>query len=438
VDSKIQLKHFNNLRKLHKRELGLTLGPADQSKPKFSDILSKITQQQSPPSQDQMISEKSPSNPNRLIEEPLPTPTEEANCQSSTNNPKGSNEDSQSSFITAKSKFHDANLSKDNSILLGSDPGNELVRKKSTVTKTYVKKMELKDCELAKMKAENCDLFRKNEELRLAILKMQHELESKDKARGLKLLDLDQQLCAKVLENTELENRLYATNDFNQQLELKFTDGEKVRAELNRKILEFKGNLRVFCRVRALIPSKAFMKIEMGSGSQSNSMEIADPASTSEIIHFGSTDNREIRLTNTKDPAKKPESYFFDRVFKPEESQIDVFAEILPFIQNAFDGGKLCMFAYGITGSGKTYTMEGNLSDFKTFSYSNSKSKIMKGSKSVHKLTSHNEGSYMDCLPPETGILIRVLNVLIREMERVNSTSSTNKATLGNKPIFLT
>jgi hypothetical protein len=298
--------------------------------------------------------------------------------------------------------------------------------------------MELKDCELAKIKAENCDLCRKNEELSLAILKMQHELESKDKARRLKLLDLDQQLCAKVLENTELENRLYATNDFNQQLELKFTDGEKVRAELNRKILEFKGNLRVFCRVRALIPSNAFMKIEMGSGSQSNSMEIADPASTSEIIHFGSTDNREIRLTNTKDPAKKPESYFFDRVFKPEESQIDVFAEILPFIQNAFDGGKLCMFAYGITGSGKTYTMEGNISDFKTFSYSNSKSKIMKGSKSVHKLTSHNEGSYMDCLPPETGILIRVLNVLIREMERVNSTSSTNKATLGNKPIFLT
>ena len=178
------------------------------------------------------------------------------------------------------------------------------------------------------------------------------------------------------------------------------------------------------------------MKIEMGSGSQSNSMEIADTASASEIIHFGSTDNREIRLTNTKDPAKKPESYFFDRVFKPEESQIDVFAEILPFIQNAFDGGKLCMFAYGITGSGKTYTMEGNLSDFKTFSYSNSKSKTIRGSTSVHKLTSRAEGSYMDTLPPETGLLIRVLNVLISQMERVNSTSSTNKATLRKPKII--
>jgi hypothetical protein len=184
VNSKIQLKHLNSARKLHKRELGLTLGPGDQSKPKLSEILSKMTQQQSPPSQDQMISEKSPSNPNRMIEEPLPSPMEEANCQSPTNIPKGSNEDSQSSFMTAKSKFHDANLSKDNSILLGSDPGNELVRKKSTVSTTFVKKMELKDFELAKMKAENCDLGRKNEELSLAILKMQSELESKEKARG--------------------------------------------------------------------------------------------------------------------------------------------------------------------------------------------------------------------------------------------------------------
>ena len=51
--------------------------------------------------------------------------------------------------------------------------------------------------------------------------------------------------------------------------------------------------------------------------------------------------------------------YHFDTVFPAETSQEDVFKEVKSFIQSAVDGENVCIFAYGQTGAGKTFTMEG-------------------------------------------------------------------------------
>jgi kinesin family protein C1 len=51
--------------------------------------------------------------------------------------------------------------------------------------------------------------------------------------------------------------------------------------------------------------------------------------------------------------------FHFDRVFPGHSSQKAIFDEIRPFIQSAIDGENVCIFAYGATGSGKTYTMQG-------------------------------------------------------------------------------
>ncbi|RVW48799.1 Kinesin-like protein KIN-14T [Vitis vinifera] len=55
----------------------------------------------------------------------------------------------------------------------------------------------------------------------------------------------------------------------------------------------------------------------------------------------------------------KSKRYSFDKVFHPGSSQDDVFLEVEPVIKTALDGYNACIFAYGQTGTGKTYTMEG-------------------------------------------------------------------------------
>ncbi|XP_069699191.1 kinesin-like protein KIF23 isoform X2 [Periplaneta americana] len=54
----------------------------------------------------------------------------------------------------------------------------------------------------------------------------------------------------------------------------------------------------------------------------------------------------------------------FRQVFKGDDSQQTVFKQVaLPLIKNLFSGRNGLLFAYGITGSGKTYTMTGDSQD---------------------------------------------------------------------------
>lgn len=53
----------------------------------------------------------------------------------------------------------------------------------------------------------------------------------------------------------------------------------------------------------------------------------------------------------------------FDVVFPPTASQEEVYkAVVAPLVKEALDGGKAMLIAYGTSGTGKTYTIKGNLS----------------------------------------------------------------------------
>ncbi|KAG2697865.1 hypothetical protein I3760_07G125000 [Carya illinoinensis] len=130
----------------------------------------------------------------------------------------------------------------------------------------------------------------------------------------------------------ELHDRLADT-------ELQLSEGEKLRKKLHNTILELKGNIRVFCRVRPLLPD---------DGVATETAVIAYPTSTETL-------GRGIDLMQSG--QKHP--FTFDKVFTHEASQQDVFVEISQLVQSALDGYKVCIFAYGQTGSGKTYTMMG-------------------------------------------------------------------------------
>ncbi|XP_047951925.1 kinesin-like protein KIN-14N isoform X1 [Salvia hispanica] len=121
--------------------------------------------------------------------------------------------------------------------------------------------------------------------------------------------------------------------------ELKIVEGENVRKKLHNTILELKGNIRVFCRVRPLLSDD-------GVGNDVK------------VVSFPTSMEAQGRGIDLSQNGQK-HSFTFDKVFVPDNSQEDVFVEISQLVQSALDGYKVCIFAYGQTGSGKTYTMMG-------------------------------------------------------------------------------
>ncbi|KAK2436396.1 kinesin protein KIN-14S [Trifolium repens] len=96
-------------------------------------------------------------------------------------------------------------------------------------------------------------------------------------------------------------------------LKRKYLEESLERRRLNNEVIELKGNIRVFCRCRPL-----------------NENEIANGSAVS-VVNFESAS---------------------------EELQA-VFAQTKPIVASVLDGYNVCIFAYGQTGTGKTFTMEG-------------------------------------------------------------------------------
>uniref|UniRef100_A0A8C6U8V3 Kinesin-like protein n=1 Tax=Neogobius melanostomus TaxID=47308 RepID=A0A8C6U8V3_9GOBI len=119
--------------------------------------------------------------------------------------------------------------------------------------------------------------------------------------------------------------------------------GEMERRKLHNTIQELKGNIRVFCRVRPL-----------RDGGLSKHISLAADDKTS--ICLAKTEESH---TGKGTDTQRNYTFSFDRVFGPQASQQEVFEEISLLVQSALDGYNVCCFAYGPTGSGKTYTMEG-------------------------------------------------------------------------------
>lgn len=122
-----------------------------------------------------------------------------------------------------------------------------------------------------------------------------------------------------------------------KDLKEKFVEEAKERKDLYNKLIELKGNIRVFCRCRPL-----------------NAGEIAEGASMA--VDFESAKDGEL-LVRGHVSSKKV--FKFDSVFSPEEDQENVFEKTAPFATSVLDGYNVCIFAYGQTGTGKTFTMEG-------------------------------------------------------------------------------
>lgn len=130
--------------------------------------------------------------------------------------------------------------------------------------------------------------------------------------------------------------------------EARIYEQEAERRVLHNRLQELKGNIRVFCRIRAVNSSDTLSEIEL------NGESINDEANQ-ELTLFKTT----TPLPITRSPSKARDAYYFqfDRVFLMVESNEDIFEEIAQLVQSSLDGYNVCVFAYGQTGSGKTFTM---------------------------------------------------------------------------------
>jgi len=75
--------------------------------------------------------------------------------------------------------------------------------------------------------------------------------------------------------------------------------------------------------------------------------------------------DKEVTITlqmKTNKPTTK--SFYFDNVYGPKSTQRDVYlGTVYPIVQEVLEGYNCTLFAYGQTGTGKTYTMEGSRDD---------------------------------------------------------------------------
>ncbi|MCJ1475266.1 kinesin-like nuclear fusion protein [Lambiella insularis] len=156
-------------------------------------------------------------------------------------------------------------------------------------------------------------------------------LESDCKSQSQAFADLEQKTQDAIKEATEARDKL--------RIE------ETLRRKLHNQVQELKGNIRVFCRVRPSLES--------------------DPIGESARISFPDDqgDSKEVEILGLEEKSSlgkittKKNAFAFDRVFTPSSQNADIFDEISQLVQSALDGYNVCIFCYGQTGAGKTFTM---------------------------------------------------------------------------------
>ncbi|ELU09990.1 hypothetical protein CAPTEDRAFT_2580 [Capitella teleta] len=152
------------------------------------------------------------------------------------------------------------------------------------------------------------------------------------------------------LENTVAENKATILD-----LEAKLREGERMRKVLHNTVLELKGNIRVFCRVRPLLGEE----LAGVPGDDPDPQHIVFAFNCISFIELFFPLQSILSQTIRGPLGKGKYSFHFDQVFSPSSTQSVVFEEISQLVQSALDGYQVAIFAYGQTGSGKTFTMEG-------------------------------------------------------------------------------
>lgn len=173
------------------------------------------------------------------------------------------------------------------------------------------------------------------EELREATRDLSHLDKRRRRAEGR---------TAEVLKQLkELDKQLLGlpTMDDLRRLEVEVAEECSHRRMVQEELMDLRGRIRVFARVRGPTPQ------EVG--------EVPASYSPPGVLCVSRT---EISLPTV---SPSPRCFDFDLVFGPEAATSSLWEEVWPMVDSVFHqpGSHACMIAYGQTGAGKTFTMEG-------------------------------------------------------------------------------
>ncbi|KAL4977449.1 P-loop containing nucleoside triphosphate hydrolase protein [Aspergillus desertorum] len=123
-------------------------------------------------------------------------------------------------------------------------------------------------------------------------------------------------------------------------------------------------SVRVVARVRPLLKSERDVDIILHTGSKHTLPNKADRESSQATSKLAALRDRDtiVRIPNPKNENEEY-SFQFNAVYDANASQQELFeAEVTPTVKHLFNGFDVTIFAYGVTGTGKTHTMRGGKS----------------------------------------------------------------------------
>ncbi|KAI5957911.1 KAR3 [Candida margitis] len=176
-----------------------------------------------------------------------------------------------------------------------------------------------------------------------------NQLQSKnsDKQRDInttknQITDMDK--CMTGLESTsKLRNEELARMRFEiKRMKVELVDQETKRRKLHSQLQDLKGNIRVFCRIRAVSADSKLIKFELPDDDLNE-----DAKQELSIV------KENVGISNSSSSYM----FQFDKIFSMNHANEFIFEEYSQLIQSCIDGLNVCVFAYGQTGSGKTFTM---------------------------------------------------------------------------------
>ncbi|KAK6257116.1 hypothetical protein QUC31_000575, partial [Theobroma cacao] len=232
-----------------------------------------------------------------------------------------------------------------------SSPQKKHMRMKFTAK--YEKKIqELKN--LCQLKTDECyeawmSLTATNEQLEKVRMQLDNKffqntyLDQTLERQTAKLKDVSTKYkCDKrfwIASINELERKIKTMKEEHSHLSNKAHECADSIPQLNKMIFAVQalGNIRVFCRCRPLSKGEA-------------------SAGYATVVDFTAAKDGDIGILTGSSTRK---NFKFDRVYTPKDDQVDVFADASPMVTSVLDGYNVCIFAYGQTGTGKTFTMEG-------------------------------------------------------------------------------